>query len=134
MNSKNIMTTLLGWSWKILPAVIVLFVLYTWLVLSWSFSEGERAGYVQKFSHKGWLCKTWEGELAMINMPGTLTEKFIFTVSDDAVAKKINASFGKRVSLVYEQHVGIPSSCFGDTEYFVTEVREVFNDAEAVAK
>jgi len=134
MNSKNIITTLLGWSWTIIPAVIVLFVLYTWFVLSWSFSEGERAGYVQKFSHKGWLCKTWEGELAMINMPGTLTEKFIFTVPDDAVAKKINASLGKRVSLVYEQHVGIPSSCFGDTEYFVTAVREVFNDAEAVAK
>ena len=134
MNSKNIMTTLLGWSWTIIPAVIVLLVLYTWLVLSWSFSEGERAGYVQKFSHKGWLCKTWEGELAMINMPGTLTEKFIFTVPDDAVAKKINASLGKRVSLVYEQHVGIPSSCFGDTGYFVTAVREVFNDAEAVAK
>ena len=134
MNSKNTMTTLLGWSWKILPAIIVLFILYTWLVLSWSFSEGERAGYVQKFSHKGWLCKTWEGELAMINMPGTLTEKFMFTVPNDAVAKKINASLGKRVSLVYEQHIGIPNSCFGDTEYFVTEVREVFNDAEAVAK
>ena len=134
MNSNNIMIKFISWSWKIILAVVVLFVLYTWLVLSWSFSEGERAGYVQKFSNKGWLCKTWEGELAMINMPGTLTEKFIFTVSDDAVAKKINASFGKRVSLVYEQHVGIPSSCFGDTEYFVTEVREVFNDAEAVAK
>ncbi len=134
MNSNNIMIKFIGWSWKIILAVVVLFVLYTWLVLTWSFSEGERAGYVQKFSNKGWLCKTWEGELAMINMQGTLTEKFIFTVSDDAVAKKINASFGKRVSLVYEQHVGIPSSCFGDTEYFVTEVREVFNDAEAVAK
>ena len=134
MNSKNIMTTLFGWSWKILSAVIVLFVLYTWLVLSWNFSEGERAGYVQKFSYKGWLCKTWEGELAMVNMPGTLTEKFMFTVPDDAVAKKINASLGRRVSLVYEQHVGIPGSCFGDTGYFVTEVREVFNDAEAVEK
>lgn len=102
--------------------VILLFCLYTWLVLTWSYSAGERAGYVQKFSKKGWVCKTWEGELAMINMPGTLSEKFNFTVHDEAVVKKINESMGKRVSLVYEEHVGIPTTCFGDTGYFVKNI------------
>jgi hypothetical protein len=71
-----------------LLVLALLFCLYTWLVLTWSYSAGERAGYVQKFSKKGWVCKTWEGELAMINMPGTLSEKFNFTVHDEAVVKK----------------------------------------------
>jgi hypothetical protein len=102
--------------------LVLLFCLYTWLVLTWSYSAGERAGYVQKFSKKGWVCKTWEGELAMINMPGTLTEKFNFTVHDELVVKKINESMGKRVSLVYEEHVGIPTNCFGDTGHFVKDV------------
>ncbi len=114
-----------SWTWKGLLAIVILLVLYTWLSLTWNYAEGERAGYVQKLSEKGWVCKTWEGELAMINVPGTLTEKFTFTVPDDAVVQKINASLGKRVVLVYEQHVGIPTSCFGDTGYFVIDVREV---------
>ena len=95
---------------------------YTWATLNWSYSKGERAGYVQKFSKKGWICKTWEGELAMINIPGTLTEKFNFTVHDEALVKKINESMGKRVALVYEEHVGVPSSCFGDTGHYVTNI------------
>ena len=104
---------------------IVVFALYTWSALSWSYSQGERAGYVQKFSRKGWICKTWEGELAMVNIPGSLTEKFQFTVRNDKIADYINASLGKRVALSYEQHVGIPTTCFGETEYFVTAVRVV---------
>ncbi len=102
--------------------LVLLFCLYTWLAVTWSYSAGERAGYVQKFSKKGWVCKTWEGELAMINMPGTLTEKFNFTVHDEAVVKKINESMGKRVSLVYEEHVGIPTTCFGDTGHFDKDI------------
>ena len=101
---------------------IVLFCIYTWLTLTWNYSAGERAGYVQKFSKKGWICKTWEGELAMINIPGTLTEKFNFTVHDEALVQKINESMGKRVALVYEEHVGVPSSCFGDTGHYVTNI------------
>ena len=104
---------------------IVVFALYTWSALNWSYSKGDRAGYVQKFSLKGWLCKTWEGELAMVNIPGALTEKFQFTVRDDKIADYINASLGKRVALSYEQHVGIPTTCFGETQYFVTAVRVV---------
>lgn len=101
---------------------VVLFCIYTWLTLTWNYSAGERAGYVQKFSKKGWICKTWEGELAMINIPGTLTEKFNFTVHDEMVVKKINDSMGKRVALVYKEHVGVPTSCFGDTGHFVSDV------------
>ena len=109
----------------VIAVPIVVFALYTWSALSWSYSKGERAGYVQKFSLKGWLCKTWEGELAMVNIPGSLTEKFQFTVRDDKVADYVNSSLGKRVALTYEQHVGIPTTCFGETQYFVTAVRVV---------
>ena len=92
---------------------------YFWLALSWSYSSGERAGWVQKFSHKGWLCKTYEGELALVSLPGSSVEKFYFTVNDDAVAREIQAAVGKRVTLHYEEKVGLPTSCFGDTRYFV---------------
>ena len=115
------------WPWAagLIIVPLALFAAYTWVVLNWSYSSGDRAGYVQKFSKKGWLCKTWEGELAMVTMPGTLSEKFYFTVPDDAVADKINKSLGKRVSLTYDQHIGVPSTCFADTEYFVKDVRVV---------
>jgi hypothetical protein len=101
------------------------FALYVWITLSYSYSEGERAGYVQKFSRKGWICKTWEGDLAMVNMPGSLSQMFPFSVRDEAIARKINDSLGKRVALHYEEHRGVPTSCFGETGYFVTGVRVV---------
>lgn len=116
------------WLWLLISTLILilaLFAAYTWVVLSWSYSSGERAGYVQKFSHKGWLCKTWEGELAMVSLPGTMTEKFYFSVRDDAVADKINKTMGKRVSLLYEQHIGVPTTCFGETQHFVVDARSV---------
>ena len=109
--------------------ILVLAVLgavgYTWFVLTWSFSAGERAGYVQKLSRKGWLCKTWEGEMALVSMPGTVAEKFPFTVRSDDVARRINDSIGARVALTYEQHIGVPTTCFGETQYFVTSVKVV---------
>jgi len=98
---------------------------WVWLTLNWSYSDGERAGYVQKLSRKGWLCKTWEGEIAMVTMPGAIPEKFEFSVRDDAVAQKINQLAGKRVVLHYRQYKFIPSTCFGETEYFIEAVREV---------
>jgi hypothetical protein len=100
-------------------------VVYLLVVFNWSYSSGERAGWVQKFSSKGWLCKTWEGEMAMVSMPGTTTEKFFFTVWDESVAAQINKVMGKRVSLHYEERVGIPTSCFGDTRYYVTRLSVV---------
>ena len=96
---------------------------YVWVALSWSYSSGERAGFMQKMSHKGWLCKTWEGELSMVAMPGTTPEKFLFTVRDSAVAAAIEKTMGSRVTLTYEQHKGLPTSCFGETEYFVVNVK-----------
>ncbi|HET8948252.1 MAG TPA: hypothetical protein VFQ07_14835 [Candidatus Polarisedimenticolia bacterium] len=100
-------------------------VIYTWAAWKFTYSEGERAGYVQKFSKKGWLCKTWEGELAMANLPGAMPEVFAFTVHDEAVAAQLNKDMGERVSVHYEQHMGLPTSCFGETSYFVTQVRRV---------
>lgn len=102
---------------------LALLVGYVQLALRWSYAEGERAGYVQKFSRKGWVCKTWEGELAMSSIPGSMPQLFVFTVRDDAVAARINQTMGQRVSISYEQHRGLPTSCFGETEYFVTGVR-----------
>lgn len=100
--------------------IAVAFAGYTWLTLNWSYSKGERAGYVQKFSRKGWLCKTWEGELQVVPVPGAIPEKFLFSVRSDSVAQKLNNSMGKKLSLYYEQHMGVPTTCFGETEYFVT--------------
>ncbi|MFI4939056.1 MAG: hypothetical protein ACHP7O_01720 [Burkholderiales bacterium] len=103
----------------------ILFAAYSWLALTWSYSEGERAGYIQKFSKRGWVCKTWEGELLLTSMPGAIPEKFEFSVRDDAIAAQLSASAGKRVVLNYAQHKGVPSSCFGDTEYFIEKVRVI---------
>jgi hypothetical protein len=111
---------------KIFITIIIVLILglagFTWLTLHWSYSDGERAGFVQKFSRKGWICKTWEGQMAMVTLPGTVADKFDFTVRDDEVAKQINANIGKRMTVHYEQRKWIPTSCFGDTEYFVTRV------------
>jgi hypothetical protein len=109
----------------IVVVAIVLFAAYCWLTLHWAYSEGERAGYVQKFSNKGWICKTWEGELMLMTMPGAIPEKFEFTVRDEQLAAQISASAGKRVVLSYAQHKGVPGSCFGDTEYFIEKVRDM---------
>lgn len=106
-------------------AAIALFALYIFIALNWSYSTGERAGFLQKVSNKGWICKTWEGELSLVAMPGAAPEKFLFTVRDEAVAQKITAAAGKRVTLNYEQHKGLPTTCFGDTDYFVTGVTEI---------
>jgi len=110
--------------WTFVGIVVLAVAAWTAFTLTWSYSAGERAGYVQKFSKKGWVCKTWEGEMAMVTMPGTVAEKFFFTVRDDAVAQRINDTVGRRVVLSYEEHKWIPFSCFGDTGHFVTGVKE----------
>lgn len=107
--------------------VVPLLLLAAWisLALQWHYSVGNRAGYIQKFSQKGWLCKTWEGELAMVNLPGAAQERFLFSVRDDSVAKEITQRMGGHVSLTYEEHRGVPTSCFGDTQYFVKAVERL---------
>ncbi|HEV7594356.1 MAG TPA: hypothetical protein VGO33_05105 [Gemmatimonadaceae bacterium] len=107
----------------LIPAVIV--ALWIWVSLGYTYSSGERAGYVQKISKKGWICKTWEGELAMANLPGSMPQIFAFTVRNDSIARVIEQNAGKQVSLSYDQHRGVPTTCFGETEYFVTGVRRM---------
>ena len=117
------------WGWVVtgllvgLPALVL--AVWTAGALAFAYSTGDRVGYVQKLSQKGWLCKTWEGELQMSNIPGSAPVLFEFTVRDDSVARAITAAEGRQVSLHFEQHTGIPLSCFGDTEYFITGVRVV---------
>lgn len=107
----------------ILTPLLVL-ALYTFTVLTWSYSDGDRSGSLYKFSHKGWLCKTWEGELNIT--PGAAAPTiWPFTVRDDAVAKQMNQALGGKVVLHYSEHMGIPTGCFGDTRYFVDAVRLV---------
>lgn len=102
--------------------VAMIFSAYIWVVLSWSYSTGERAGLMQKISRKGWLCKTWEGELLLTSMPGAIPEKFEFSVRDEALANQLIEHTGQKLILTYAQHKGIPTSCFGDTEYFVEKM------------
>src|SRR5205823_12025797 len=98
---------------------------WVFTTLHYTYSSGDRAGYLQKISKRGWLCKTWEGELQMTAQPGAAPEKFLFTTRSDSIAEELNKLAGQRVALHYEQHKGVPSSCFGDTEYFITRVRAV---------
>lgn len=109
----------------VLVVIVALVAAYFWAMVSWSYSAGERAGWVQKLSRKGWVCKTWEGEMAMVSMPGASTEKFAFTVMDDDVVEQINKLMGRRVTLHYEQKVGLPTTCFGETRHYVTKITRV---------
>jgi hypothetical protein len=114
--------------WKIilfglLAAVAGVGALWTLVTLTFSYSDGDRIGFVQKFSHKGWVCRTWEGELAMTPVPGSAPQIFLFTVRDNDVVKRIRDAEGKRVALHYKEKRGVPSSCFGDTNYFISDVR-----------
>lgn len=97
--------------------------LWTLITLTFSYSDGDRIGYVQKFSHKGWICRTWEGELAMTPVPGAAPQIFTFTVRDPAVVARITAAEGKRIALHYKEKRGVPSSCFGETSYFISDMR-----------
>ncbi len=112
-----------------LRALLILIILvaagsaaWSWLTLSWSYADGERAGVLQKFSHKGWVCKTDEGELAMYIVAGVAPQIWNFTVRDSAVVAQMNSLVGRRVQLHYTEHRGLPSTCFGDTRYFVDKV------------
>ncbi|HVN42479.1 MAG TPA: hypothetical protein VMT50_06815 [Steroidobacteraceae bacterium] len=104
---------------------LVLATLYTAFLLWWSYSDGERAGVVQKFSKRGWVCKTYEGELAMYVVGGVAPQIWDFSVRDAAIAQQLNKAVGQQVRAHYTQHVGLPTSCFGETEYFVDRVEVI---------
>jgi hypothetical protein len=104
---------------------ILVFVLWVAITLNYTYSSGERAGFLQKVSKRGWLCKTWEGEIQLSALPGATPEIFSFSTRSDSIAKELNRLNGQRVVIDYKQHKGLPTSCFGDTEYFVVGVRTV---------
>jgi hypothetical protein len=110
----------------VVPALV--FTIWAGGALNYAYSSGQRVGFVQKFSRKGWICKTWEGELAIVNMPGAMSQIFDFSVRNDSVAKAISDAMAHgRVALRYEEHRGVPTSCFGETNYYVTGVRSIGN-------
>jgi len=117
------------WAWILVGALVVLpallIAIWTAITLTYTYSKGERAGYIQKLSQKGWICKTWEGELAMVNMPGAAQERFPFTVRSDSIAQQMTKMMGARVAISYEEHRGVPGSCFGETNYYVTHAQAV---------
>ncbi len=113
------------WFMGFVLAVAVGVALYTWSTLNYVYAQGERAGYVQKFSKKGWIFKTWEGELAMANLPGAMPEIFKFSVRNAGAVQQIQNALGQRVVLHYNQHRGIPTNAFGETSYFATSVQPV---------
>ena len=115
---------------KLLVAAVILvpalvFTIWAGVALSYSYSDGNRVGYVQKLSRKGWLCKTWEGELQISNIPGSAPILFEFSIRSDSLARVIESLAGRQVQIHYDQHVGVPTRCFGETEYFVIGVRAV---------
>ncbi|MEA3246578.1 MAG: hypothetical protein U9Q74_10525 [Gemmatimonadota bacterium] len=101
------------------------FTVWAGVALSFAYSEGTRTGYVQKLSRKGWVCKTWEGELAMTTQPGVAPVIFPFTVRSDSAAAEITRLEGRQVTLRYKEHLGVPSRCFGETTHFVDGVTAV---------
>ena len=114
-----------------LTSIVLVAVLWTWFSLSWSYSDGERAGVLQKFSRKGWICKTYEGELALYIVGGVAPEIWAFSVRDPSIVDQLNALVGERVRLHYTEHKAIPSSCFAETAYFVDGVTRVEGGAAA---
>jgi hypothetical protein len=109
-----------SWLWGSLFGALVLIALYTLAMLAFSYSEGERAGVLQKFSKRGWICKTYEGELAQYVVGGVAPQIWHFSVRDDAVAEQLHKAVGQNVRIHYEEHRGLPTNCFGETDYFAT--------------
>jgi hypothetical protein len=109
----------------VLVLAVLLCALWTWFALSWSYSEGERAGVLQKFSKKGWICKTYEGELAMYVVGGVAPQIWYFSTRDEALAKQFSGAVGEQIRLHYAEHRGVPTSCFAETPYFAESFTKV---------
>ncbi len=116
--------------WKLVVAGVLLapvlfFACFTVMTLTWSYSEGQRSGVLQKLSRRGWICKTWEGELAMTTQPGVAPVIWSFSVRNEAAVRQLSTAIGRPLVLYYQEHQGIPTTCFGDTRYFVDSLRLV---------
>ena len=121
------------WLLLTIVAIVALTALYIWAALTWSYSVGERAGWVQKFSHKGWICKTYEGELALYVVAGVAPEIWHFSVRDPALARQLATVVGQRVQLHYTEHRGVPTECFGETGYYVDRINTIGEPPPAAA-
>jgi hypothetical protein len=123
------------WFMILLLLIVVGCGLWTWLTLAWAYAEGERAGVLQKFVRRGWVCKTQEGEIALYYGggqymgPGTSPQLWDFSVRDKSVAEQLAKAVGRRVQLHYTEHPGIPTNCFADTRYFVDKVTITDNES-----
>jgi hypothetical protein len=109
----------------LLVLVVVIAALWTWFSLSWSYSEGERAGILQKFSKKGWICKTYEGELALYVVGGVAPQIWYFSTRDEKLAQQLSAAVGDHIRVHYTEHRGVPTSCFAETPYFAESLTRV---------
>jgi len=109
----------------LLALVLVIAALWTWFALSWSYSEGERAGILQKFSKKGWICKTYEGELALYVVGGVAPQIWYFSTRDEKLAQQLSAAVGEQIRLHYTEHRGVPTACFAETPYFAESFTRV---------
>lgn len=106
--------------WGSLLGAVLLLAAYTAFMLWFSYSEGERAGVLQKFSQRGWICKTYEGELALYVVGGIAPQIWHFSVRDEAIADQLHGAVGEQVRIHYEEHRGLPTNCFGETDYFAS--------------
>lgn len=103
------------------------FGVFVWWRYYYTYSDGNRFGLLQKFSRRGNLFKTFEGELILSSVKGNqnitlASEKFYFSVTDEGVAQKMHEMQGQNVTVHYEQK---NSAAFwrGDSEYIVDSVR-----------
>jgi hypothetical protein len=114
--------------WISLLIIVVVFGV-TYLVFNFTYSEGNRAGVLIKFSKKGYIFKTYEGELnvgGLGNIPNTaqMNQTWEFSVKDQTIADSLMHMEGKRVSLHYRQ-IMKNMAWQGETPYFVDGVQEV---------
>ena len=93
----------------------------------YTYSEGYRAGLLQKFSHKGTIFKTYEGEIILSSVSGRndvviASEKFFFSVTDSRLAQALDTLQGRNVIVHYVQK-NAPLIWKGDTPYYVDSVK-----------
>ncbi|MCX6199749.1 MAG: 6-phosphogluconate dehydrogenase [Bacteroidetes bacterium] len=117
---------------KILVGIVFLLLLalvITFLVFNFTYSEGSRAGVLMKFSKRGYVFKTYEGELntgGVGNIANTaqVNQVWYFSVKDNGFADTLHLYEGKKVILFYQQKIKhLPWQ--GETDYFVNKVQEV---------
>jgi hypothetical protein len=118
---------------KFLLQLLVLIVIFTSIFIYWkyyyTYSNGYRAGLLQKFSHKGNLVKTYEGEMILSSVSGNAnvviaSEKFYFSVTSSKLAQRLDTMQGQMVIVHYKQKNGV-LFWHGDSEYLVDSVKRI---------